>query len=214
MPCLSMRGCTTLTSASSSLCPRELSLSPEDQARKGRKRRANAPGRGRDHTASPVSGREGVECADGWQAAEVELASEEAVTKVHSKDYVRLLASLGRRAKNRSGRPLSPLWRQRFGGGVGSDDSGEPRGEAIDAERSMTRFSAGTFRAALRAAGAACHGVDRVLQGRCACSPVSETGAVCVCVCVCVCVSLSVSVCVCVCRSVCICVCACGRYYR
>ena len=82
MPCLSMRGCTTLTSASSSLCPRELSLSPQDQARKGRKRRANAPGRGRDHTASPVSGREGVECADGWQAAEVELASEEAVTKV------------------------------------------------------------------------------------------------------------------------------------
>ena len=84
---------------------------------------------------------------------DVPLASVETVTSVHSKQYIKMLSSLGRLAKGKTGRPLSPVWRRQFGGG------GTETGDG-----SMTRFSAGSYRAALRAAGAVCLGVDLVMR--------------------------------------------------
>ena len=82
---------------------------------------------------------------------DVPLASLETVTSVHSKQYIKMLSSLGRLAKGKTGRPLSPVWRRQFGGSETGDGS-------------MTRFSAGSYRAALRAAGAVCLGVDLVMR--------------------------------------------------
>jgi hypothetical protein len=70
------------------------------------------------------------------------------------KEYLKMLATLGRRCKQKTGRPLSPIWRNTFGAkGTGDKSSGgAPPG---DGEESMTRVSAGSFRAALRASGSA-----------------------------------------------------------
>ena len=82
---------------------------------------------------------------------DVPLGSLETVTSVHSKQYIKMLSSLGRLAKGKTGRPLSPVWRRQFGGSETGDGS-------------MTRVSAGSYRAALRAAGAVCLEVDLVMR--------------------------------------------------
>ena len=104
------------------------------------------------------------------------MAPEETLLKIHSKAYLQLLASLGRIAGSKTGRPLSPVWRQKFAaqgnkkqgqgadGGQGSSVLAEHEHEQASA--SMTRFSAGSYRAALSASGAVCRAVDAVLSGR------------------------------------------------
>jgi acetoin utilization deacetylase AcuC-like enzyme len=98
------------------------------------------------------------------------MAPEETLLKIHSKAYLQMLASLGRIAKSKTGRPLSPVWRQKFAAqgnkkqGQGAD--GGQGGSAEHEQASMTRFSAGSYRAALSASGAVCRAVDAVLRGR------------------------------------------------